>query len=112
IFPRGTAVSSAACACPRETPGAAGGGVAGREDAAGAAPEYAGGVAAGAPPAAIIASISCLLIRPPAPVPSTMERLMPCSLAIRRTSGELGIRSPVELEEAEEAVAGVAAGPG
>ncbi len=41
------------------------------------------------PPPAINASMSCLLIRPPAPVPATPLKSMPCSLAMRRTSGEL-----------------------
>src|SRR6266852_9702758 len=89
IFSRGTAVSSATCTCPPDTPGADGGGGAGREDAAGAGAEYAGGIVVGAPPAAIAASMSCLLIRPLAPVPVTVERSMPCSAAMRRTSGEL-----------------------
>src|SRR6202008_2910832 len=53
--------------------------------------------------------MSCLLIRPPAPVPVREERSMPCSLAMRRTSGELWILSPLEPEEAGagEAVTGV-----
>ncbi len=41
------------------------------------------------PPPAIKASMSCLLMRPPAPVPVTPLKSMPCSLAMRRTSGEL-----------------------
>ena len=32
--------------------------------------------------------MSCLVMRPPSPVPETWERLMPCSRAILRTSGE------------------------
>src|SRR5690349_118748 len=32
--------------------------------------------------------MSCLLTRPPEPVPGTVVRSMPCSLAMRRTSGE------------------------
>src|SRR3984957_13432950 len=31
---------------------------------------------------------SCLVMRPPRPVPETCERLTPCSRAILRTSGE------------------------
>src|SRR5256885_15204382 len=33
-------------------------------------------------------------MRPPAPVPGTEARSMPCSLAMRRTSGELWTRPP------------------
>ena len=32
--------------------------------------------------------MSCLVMRPPRPVPETCERLTPCSRAILRTSGE------------------------
>ena len=32
--------------------------------------------------------MSCLVMRPPSPVPETCERLTPCSRAILRTSGE------------------------
>src|SRR5256885_16700483 len=38
-------------------------------------------------------------MRPPAPVPGTEARSMPCSLAMRRTSGELWTRPPFLPEE-------------
>ena len=34
------------------------------------------------------AVMSCLVMRPPSPVPEICERLTPCSRAILRTSGE------------------------
>src|SRR5260370_25440651 len=58
--------------------------------------------------------MSCLLMRPPAPVPGTEPRSMPCSLAMRRTSGELWMRSPAGRDgagpgpEAAAAAAGTA----
>src|SRR6267143_1994156 len=42
--------------------------------------------------------MSCLLMRPPAPVPGMVARSMPRSLAMRRTSGELWMRSPAGRE--------------
>src|ERR1700737_1429314 len=67
--------------------------------------------------------MSCLLMRPPAPLPGMVARSMPCSLAMRRTSGELWMRSPAgrdgaarpDLDAAvgEDAdAAGLAAGAG
>src|SRR5579859_7129098 len=60
----------------------------------GAATGADAGAAVGAADPEIAASISCLLTRPPAPVPGTLVRSMPCSLAIRRTSGEECTRAP------------------
>src|SRR5215472_9830466 len=71
--------------------------------------ETTGGAAEGAPPAAITASMSCLLMRPPAPVPATVEGSIPCSLAMRRTSGELWMRSPDEAGVEAAADAGATA---
>src|ERR1700730_287699 len=42
--------------------------------------------------------MSCLLMRPPALVPGMVARSMPCSLAMRRTKGELWMRSPAERD--------------
>src|SRR5712691_8637948 len=56
--------------------------------------------------------MSCLLMRPPAPVPGTEARSMPYSLAMRRTSGELWMRSPAGRDGADpgpEAAAGAGA---
>src|SRR5579859_6457074 len=81
---RGTADSNAECAPP---PAAVGGGMDGREVAdAGAADR--------APPPSMTDKMSCLLTRPPAPVPGTCARSTLFSLASRRTNGELRIFSP------------------
>src|SRR5205823_6148616 len=70
---------------------AGGGGCGGSRTGPPAGIETTEGAAAGAlpAPAVMTASMSSLLMRPPAPVPGTVERSMPCSLAMRRTSGEL-----------------------
>src|SRR5215213_7390939 len=47
-----------------------------------------GGSAAPFPPDSMNASTSCLRTRPPRPVPSTCSRSIPCSEAIRITTGE------------------------
>src|SRR5579871_1543760 len=92
---RGTPICSAGTYCvpcaagpppPANGAGATGGGGATRgATGAGAAGAE---LAAGAAEPEIAASMSCLLTRPPAPVPGTVVRSMPCSLAMRRTSGE------------------------
>src|SRR4030081_3477392 len=62
--------------------------------------------------------MSCLLMRPPAPVPGMLARSTPCSLAMRRTRGELWRRAPAGRAGAavgvgpEAAVGGAAAGLG
>src|SRR5579859_1079023 len=92
---RGTPICSAGTYCvpcaagpppPANGAGATGGGGATRGAAGAGAAEAE--IAAGAAEPAIAASMSCLLTRPPAPVPGTVVRSMPCSLAMRRTSGE------------------------
>jgi hypothetical protein len=52
--------------------------------------------------------MSCLVMRPPSPVPEIWERLTPCSRAILRTSGEE--RASSSSSGALGAGAGVAAG--
>src|SRR5208283_214959 len=80
-----------AAAAPGCAPADGAGGGMGRAAAVGAV----AGAPAGAAPddAAIAASISCLVMRPPAPLPSRVERSTPCSFAMRRTNGEEWIRS-------------------
>src|SRR6266446_1156357 len=56
--------------------------------------------------------MSCLLMRPPAPVPGTEPRSMPCSLAMRRTSGELWMRSPAGRDDAGPGPEAAATGAG
>src|SRR5271165_6836451 len=102
---------------------AAGGGGGGAGRAAGAGAEEAGAPSACGCAAlpAMSASMSCLVMRPPAPVPSMAERSTPCSLARRRTKGDEWMRSVPEPEaaaagagalEAGGAGAGFAAGAG
>src|SRR5882724_11242683 len=100
---RGTPICSAGTYCvpcaagpppPASGAGATGGG--GGAVLTGAGPEDAGAAAragAAAPPE-MTASISCLLTLSPEPVPGTVVRSMPCSLAMRRTSGEEWTRVP------------------
>src|SRR5208283_1998791 len=87
-----------------------GGGIAGRAEAG----EPSAGAPAGATPddAAITASMSCLVMRPPAPVPSIVERSTPCSLAMRRTNGEEWMRSAEAAGTAGAAGAATGAGAG
>ena len=66
--------------------GVTAGAAAGLAVAAGAAVET--GAGAGAPPFSMYARMSSFVTRPPAPVPCTALRLMLCSRAILRTSGE------------------------
>src|SRR5271157_5912807 len=96
-----------AAAAPGCAPADGAGGGMGRAAAVGAVAE----APAGAAPddAAIAASISCLVMRPPAPLPSRVERSTPCSFAMRRTNGEEWIRS---AELAGGAAAGTGAGAG
>ena len=47
-----------------------------------------GSSTAAPPPSSMNASTSCLRTRPPRPVPSTWSRSIPCSEAIRITTGE------------------------
>src|ERR1019366_5338642 len=72
-------------ACPAGGSGATAGGAAGP-----AAGSGAGAGAAGPGCAAVYASTSCLVIRPPAPVPFTCARSRLSSRAILRTKGESG----------------------
>ena len=55
--------------------------------------------------------MSCLVMRPPSPVPAICERLTPCSRAILRTSGEERASSP-SSSWAEAAGAGIGGGVG
>src|ERR1700722_3628972 len=91
IFSRGTAVSRTADAA--DPPAAGGGADAVRAGAAPAAetPDEL----RDAPPPSIAARISCLLMRPPAPVPGICARSTLFSRAMRRTSGELRIFWPL-----------------
>src|SRR5580692_3221460 len=95
IFSRGTAVSRTADAA---APPAAGGGAdAVRAGAAPAAetPDALREAPLEAAPPSMAARISCLLMRPPAPVPGICERSTLFSRAMRRTSGELRIFWPL-----------------
>src|SRR5712672_2690869 len=56
--------------------------------------------------------MSCLLMRPPAPVPEMEARSMLCSLAMRRTNGELWMRSPAGRDGAAPGPEAVAADTG
>src|SRR6266404_9964620 len=97
---RGTPICSAGTYCvpcaagpppPASGAGATGGAV---RAAGGVEAGMAAGIVAGATEPVITASISCLLTRPPEPVPGTVVKSMPCSLAMRRTSGEEWTRVP------------------
>src|SRR5579862_4149165 len=103
IFSRGTAVSRTADAA---APPAAGGGAEAARAGAAPAAETPDELR-DAPPPSIAARISCLLIRPPAPVPGICERSTLFSRAMRRTSGELRIFWPL----GRRGGAGVADGP-
>src|ERR1700733_11917821 len=48
------------------------------------------------------ARMSCLVMRPPRPVPETWERLTPCSRAILRTSGEERVSSSPSSGDSDE----------
>src|ERR1019366_8617252 len=76
-------------------------------DAGGAAAGFAEGFAL---PDSSAARMSFLLMRPPAPLPSSPARSTLCSFAMRRTSGELRIFSP--LPRAAGAAGGVVASAG
>src|SRR5579862_9533632 len=91
IFSRGTAVSRTADAA---APPAAGGGAEAARAGAAPAAETPDELREAAPPS-MAARISCLLIRPPAPVPGICERSTLFSRAMRRTSGELRIFWPL-----------------
>jgi hypothetical protein len=56
------------------------------------------------------AMMSCFVMRPPSPEPVICERLMPCSRAILRTSGEE--RASSSSSAGAEVAAGVGAGAG
>ena len=87
IFSRGTAVSRTADAA---VPPAAGGGTEAARAGAAPAAETPDELR-DAPPPSMAARISCLLMRPPAPVPGICDRSTLFSRAMRRTSGELRI---------------------
>src|SRR5438552_7107229 len=116
---RGTPICSAGTYCvpcaagpppPASGAGATGGAV---RAAGGVEAGMAAGIVAGATEPVITASISCLLTRPPEPVPGTVVKSMPCSLAMRRTSGEECTRVPSLAALAAGAnVAGCDAGGG
>src|SRR5579872_4938282 len=55
-----------------------------------------GSATSGVPPPSTRASTSCLRTRPPRPVPCTAERSIPCSAAIRCTTGEYRREWPLE----------------
>src|SRR5208283_4565359 len=119
---RGTATCSAGmyCVpCAAGAPGAAATGAGGGGGGVGRARELAAGAEAAGAAAdcpAITASMSSLVMRPPAPVPSSVVRSMLCSLASRRTSGEECTRSvvlaaaPSACGTAVEAAAGAGVG--
>src|SRR5689334_21201401 len=88
---RGTAFSSAGWAI-EPPPGGGAAGETGGTAADGAGPAGAAGLAL---PDAAAARISFLLMRPPAPLPSTAARSTLCSFASLRTSGELRIFWPL-----------------
>src|SRR3954469_1430532 len=67
----------------------------------GAGAEDAGAAVAGLDPLSMKSKISCLVIRPPNPLPETCARFTLCSRAILRTSGEDRACSSSSDEEAE-----------
>src|SRR3954470_19811718 len=87
---RSSAASSASGSCASRASGASA-----SASAATVSALPASGSSAPSPPLEAAASTSALTMRPPGPVPSSVERSIPCSRAIRRATGEAFGRPPL-----------------